>query len=622
MAPPDPRRGAVLAALAAALTAALLYAPTLGHGFAFDDAPEVVRNDHIRSLGNVGKMFASGAWDGAGERNPIYRPLTSVTYAVDHAVAGLSPAAFHVSNVVLHAVASALVVLLALRLGVGVLAAALAGLVFAVHPVHVEVAANVAGRKDALATVFVVLSVLAHDTALRRGRAFLVLPVLALAAALFSKESGAAAIAVIAAWDLLLHRETWRAQRRRALGLYAAYAAVAVLYLVARRAAVGSLGVPVEFIPFVENPLAHAPALPRVLTAVAVLGRGLALLVLPRTLAPDYSFDAIPLVASPADGWFLASAATLALLAAVALRTWRSWPLVAFAIAWYAAAIFPASNLVVKVGTTFGERLLYLPSVGFCVVAGVALARLAAPGAVRPLRVAAVAAIALALAARTLAYERVWADEVALFGEAVEAQPRSAKAHALLGAAFMEVGRAEEGTRELERSLALLAGAPGPHAEDRVKLGVAYERTGRSGDAAAVYEGILRDVPDFPDALWRLGVVRWAQGRRDEGARLWERTLQVAPDHARAMSDLGIAALARGDAAAAEALWRRAAQVDPRAPGPWLSLGNLYDRRGDAVRARDAWRRFLERAQYGAYARERQLVEARLRQQAPPVKER
>lgn len=618
MVPPNDRRRPliVIAALGVAFAAALLYAPTVRHGFVFDDAPEVVRNDHVRSLARLPALFASGAWAGAGETNPIYRPLTSATYALDFAVAGLSPAQFHLTNILLHAMASALVVLLALRLGGGLVAAVLAGVLFAVHPAHVEVAANVAGRKDALATVFAILALLAHDTALRRGRAFAAAPVLALAAALFSKESGAAALGAVAAWDLLLNRETWRAFRSRALALYGTYAVLAVAYLLARRAAVGSAGVPLEFIPFVENPIAHAAAVPRILTAVAVLGRGLALLLFPRTLAPDYSFDAIPLVTSPLDPWFLASAATLALVAAVAVRAWRAWPLLTFAAAWYALGIFPASNLAVTVGTTFGERLLYLPSVGFCLVAGALLARAAGPGRARALRLAAIAAVVVALGARAAAYAAAWSDEVSLFTEAVEAQPRSAKAHALLGAAFMEVGRAGEGARELEASLRLLAGAPGPHAADRLKLGVAYERLGRTADASALYEGILRDAPDFPDALWRLGVVRWAQGRRDEAARLWERTIQVAPDHARAMSDLGIAALARGDAAAAEALWIRAAQVDPRAPGPWLSLGNLYERRGDRARARDAWRRFLERAQYGAYASERQLVEARLRQEA------
>jgi tetratricopeptide (TPR) repeat protein len=206
-----------------------------------------------------------------------------------------------------------------------------------------------------------------------------------------------------------------------------------------------------------------------------------------------------------------------------------------------------------------------------------------------------------------------WRDEVSLFQAAVRAQPASVQAHALLGAALMEAGRAEEGVKELEVAYRAQAALPVPNPAAGIELGVAYERTGRLAEAEAVYAEVLRSVPEQPDALWRLGVVRWSQGSRAEAVRLWERTLAVAPDHARAMSDLGIAAYADGDAAKAERLWLAATRADPRAAGPWLSLGALYEARGDVQRARDAWRRFLELARYGAYPGQREQVAERLR---------
>jgi tetratricopeptide (TPR) repeat protein len=270
-------------------------------------------------------------------------------------------------------------------------------------------------------------------------------------------------------------------------------------------------------------------------------------------------------------------------------------------------------------GTVFGERLLYLPSVGFCLAFAALWIRAseALTDRWRLVRFAApvtTAAILLALTARTVAYAAVWRDEVSLFTEAVRAQPRSAKAHQLLGAALMEVGRVDEGVAALETGDRMIAPVPGLPSESRIALGVAYERQGRLDRAERVYEEVLRKHTDQPDALWRLGVVRWGQGRRAEGARLWERAIEVDPGHARAMTDLGIAAAARGDPAGAEALWMRAAKIDPRAPGPWLYLGNVYAGRGDLTRARAAWTRFLELARYGAYAQERELVEERLRE--------
>src|SRR5262249_36555078 len=143
--------------------------------------------------------------------------------------------------------------------------------------VHLEVVANVAGRKDALAAGFALAALLAHDAALRRGGARAALAVLAVLGALFSKESGLAALGAIAAWDALIARERWRLHRPRALGLYAAYSAALALYLWARWAAVGALGASGADASFVDNPLAHLPWPDRAMTAVAVLGKGLAL---------------------------------------------------------------------------------------------------------------------------------------------------------------------------------------------------------------------------------------------------------------------------------------------------------------------------------------------------------
>jgi tetratricopeptide (TPR) repeat protein len=267
------------------------------------------------------------------------------------------------------------------------------------------------------------------------------------------------------------------------------------------------------------------------------------------------------------------------------------------------------------VGTIFGERLLYLPSVALSLAAAAVGARLLADPrrAVRRATAAAALACAVLLGGRTVAYASVWSDEVSLFREAVRAVPGSAKAHALLGAALMEVGRVPEGVVELEDAVRRLAPLADPPPQRLLELGVAYERAGRGADAEAVYDDLLRRRADYPDALWRLGVVRWGQGRREEAARLWERTLAVAPAHAQAMTDLGIARYQRGDVAGAEALWIRATQVSPQSAGPWLSLGELYERRGDLAGARAAWRAFLERARYGVYPGQRERVAERLR---------
>lgn len=609
---PQGRRTAAVFAVVVLLVAVALYARTVSYGFAFDDVSEVVRNDAVRSLGNLARIFASGAWDGAGESNAIYRPLTSATYAVNYALGGLSPAGYHAVNVALHGVVCWLVLALALRLGLSLWPSAFAALVFAVHPVHVEVVANIAGRKDLLASGFVLASVLAHALARRRsGVGWAVAAPFAVAAALFSKESGVAALGLVAAGDLLFPARG-PDSRQRTRVLYGAYAALFAGYLWARYAAVGSLGVPLDKIPYVENPAAHASTWVRLLTAVSVVGRGLVLMVWPHRLSPDYSFDAIPLVTSLAD-WGLAGAlAGLGVLGAAGWHWRKSRPVVAYAVVWYVVALFPASNLLVPVGTILGERLLYLPSVGACLAGAEVLERLAARRFTRTRAGAAVGVLAV-LGAQTLSYSAVWKDEVSLFRAAVETQGRSGKAHQLLAEALMEQGQAPEAVQEFEIAAAIFARSPEFPSGQLIELGVGYERLGRWEDAEHLYCRILERKPGEADALWRLGVVRWAQDRRYDAVSLWKQVLSVAPDHGRALSDLGLAAASSGDTAGAEVFWSRAVASDPRLAGPWLQLGNLYASRGELDRARSAWLRFLENARYGVFQRERESIAERLR---------
>jgi len=596
---------------AVALASAAPYAHTLGHGFVLDDNAEVVENSFIRSLGDLPRAWTSTSWAGAGRPQAgIYRPLTTATFSLNHALGGLAPAGYHLVNVVLHAIAAALVVALGAQLGMPLGAAALAGLVFGLHPVHVEAVANVAGRKDVLATVLTLGAVLAHGAALRRGGLAVVLAPLALAAAFLSKESGLAAVGIIAARDLLFGREEWSRARSRALALYTAYGALAGVYLWVRWRVVG--GFLFTDVGFEENPLAFAPLEVRLLTSVAVLGKGLALLLLPVDLTPDYSYRAIPAVTSLADPRVLVSSAAILGVAALAVRTRRAWGLGLFAVLWYGISILPASNLAFPIGTIFGERLLYLPSVAFCLILGAAASRLGTRlGAVGH---AAAAALLVAYSAGSWAYARVWSDPASLFSSAVRTRPESSRAHRLLGGALMEQGRAEEAVVEFTRAVEILRDSPAPRtvlSRPRLELAVAYDRLGRLRESEETVRAVLRDDPGSADALWRLGVVRWKLGNVRDAVDLWRRAIAADPRHAPAMSDLGIAYLAAGDTAAAKAMWLRSAATDPTLAIVWFRLGELYEQEGDAGRARDARVEFLKRAN-GRYPELRAQAAAKL----------
>ncbi len=603
----SPRRHARLAALAVALAAVLPYLHTLGHAFAYDDGVEVVENEYIRGAAGVRAIVSSPVWAGSGKGSSAYRPLTTLTYSLNHAVGGLAPAGYHLVNLLLHAGASALVLALALALVLPLAAATLAGLLFAVHPVHVEAVANVAGRKELLVTVFTLGALLLHPGALRRGGWRLVAAPLLGTAAAFSKETGLVLIGLVVATDLLFRRGELRAAPRRAAALYASYLAGAGVYLAARWAVLESVGMPGT--PFLENPIADAPLLQRSATAVVVLGKGLQLLLAPITLSPDYSYAAIPPVGSALDPRLALAVAGLAAVAAFA-----AWPgprrrVRLAAVAIHALCVFPASNLLVPIGTIFGERLLYLPSVGFAL--GVAAVMAAALDGPRRVALRTVAGLALTLlAVRGAWYARAWASSLSIFAEGARVQPGSAQMQLTYGGQLLERREMAGAAAAFTRAAEILAVRPDAQSPALVQLGVAYEHLGRAEEAEQLYARVLALDPRHPDALWRMGVRRWARGDRPGAVALWERALAAEPRHAPALSDLGLAAYLAGDLPGAEARFREAAAIAPRLPGVWYKLGLVCDRLGRREEAVAAWRRFLELAPEPS--RERDDVERRL----------
>ncbi|NJD18183.1 MAG: DUF1736 domain-containing protein, partial [Gemmatimonadetes bacterium] len=491
--------------LVAALAAALLYLRTVGFGWVYDDQMEVVLNTHIRSLSYLPALITSTVWAGSGMETYLYRPLALVTYALNWQISGADPWSYHLVNVLLHAGVAALVVRLGLLWGLPALAAGLAGLLFAAHPIHVEAVAAVFGRKDLLATRFVLAFALTHRSALERGgwRRFAA-PMLLLSAML-SKEVGVVGLALVAAQDVWLEndRRAFLARREVPL-LYASHIFAVAVFLLARTSVTGGLGIPDTS--FWDNPLVSASWFERIATALVVVGKGIALLLLPLGQSPDYSFNAIPSVASPFDPRLLATLAGAGALVAGALHPRFRSGVLPLAALWYALALLPTANLLVVSGTLFAERLLYLPSVAFCLAAGAALAWVARQ---RPLAGRALAGAAvLGLAAATVAYSRFWTDDVTLFQRAAAASPASTKAHHKLGEELLRRGEVGEALRSLRRALEIAPEnvfAAETLAQARA---LAARRWAPEPGAGVVAEPLPRD----PEILLVGGATRRAQG--------------------------------------------------------------------------------------------------------------
>jgi len=568
------------AALVAAL-AVLLYGWTIGFDFAFDDGAEVVENGLVHSWAGWSRLLTTTAWAGIDLQTPMYRPLTSLSFLVNHSISALEPWSYHAVNVALHALVTSLVAALGFGWGLSRGAALVGAALFAVHPIHVEVVANVAGRKDLLVTLFLLLLLLAHARSRDDPWPWAPVAGAALAAALLSKELALIAIGLVAVQDLASGATI--GERRRLAGLYCAYLAVFAAYLAVRWRIVGGLWA-VE-VPFVDNPVAMASLGVRTSTALGVVARGLALLLLPWRLSPDYSFAVIP----PAAGWwssatigFVALAAPVAVILVTLRYDRRAWLLTAA----YGLTLLPVSNLVEPIGSIFGERFLYAPSIFFCLAAGAGLVALGhrLPGRSRPLMLL---LVFLVLGTRTVSYAGHWHDDESLFRYARRVVPASVKVYVKWGDICQRHGHAEEAVSAYRSALRLLPGNP----VASLKLALLLDELDREEEANPHWEIVLAHPPRNARILYQAGVSRRRRGRLDEAAGWWQRALDLRPDDALALGDLGSYYLIRGQPRVALELLLRAAAAGPRLATTQYNLALAYDQ--------------LERSDLAAQARER-----------------
>ncbi len=489
----------------------LAYANALRDGFVMDDHAAVLRNDVVTGPFSLARIFASDFWGrtAASRFTETYRPLASLTLAIDWRLAGGAPWVFHLTNVVLHAIASVMVLRAAWgRLGSNAAAVAAAS-VFAVHTLHTDAVTAIVGRADVLALLAMGATWSLH------GR-----PVAALAlfAGLLAKESAVLVLPLLAARDLR-DAVPWRAWPRR----YAAYALAGAAVLAMRHAVLGGLrgnSRPNAL----RNPLADSALVEHAVTAVRTFGHAVQLTMAPLDLLPDYGPAA--LVPSAAlDDRVALGASAIGLLVGLTAWGWRRKHFLGDAALWTLVVGLAAVNFPPLVlPRPFAERWWYPASAGACLLFGAALARVRARLGLRPM-VAVTALVVAALLGLTVRRNRVWRTDAHLFRDAATMEPRLAFAQVGLAEIDMRAGA----PREAYVRCSLAAQVSPRSADPWGCLAGAAERLRRHGEVPGFYARMLAaDVVSFDRRVqhvaW-LGRVDPAAARRAlatlEGERAW-----------------------------------------------------------------------------------------------------
>ena len=423
-----------------------VYANVYGGEFAYDDYYFIRDNPGVHTLSNFGTFFTDISRTSSQELQfDVYRPLTTVSFAITHALFGLNPLPYHVTNIVLHALNVMLVFFLLRRVTGDETKAVLAAAIFAVHPAQVEAVSWISARGNVQSLLFMLLAFLAFlkwrdhgspatkSSAGRRitdhgSRSWLyALSLILYILSMFSKESGIVLPALLFAW-LAFVPPTWRAgpskERRATLWRHALrlvpFLAAAVAFLILRTLILGQLG---QMSLHGGNPFAHA------LFATQTIASYLKIVIAPIALTIIHDIPTTETLYGPASGIAL-SAIVLAVY--LPLRLGKRSFLYPLGMAWFFIALAPAMNIV-PIRTFTDERFLYAPLIGFALIAVQGAYDL---GALLPWKRTAVAFLLCLItlySARTIMRNRDWAGPIPLWESAARVNPVSSRAMYSLG---------------------------------------------------------------------------------------------------------------------------------------------------------------------------------------------
>jgi protein O-mannosyl-transferase len=550
-------------ALVIFVAAFLLYANSIPHGYVLDDSGVLKDNWVVkRGFDGIPLILKTPYRYGISLlTDDLYRPLSMIMFAVEWQISPNTPALSHFVNVLFYALSCALslVVLRKMFSNYHPLLALFACILWMAHPVHTEVVANIKSRDEIMSVFFLLLAILGFLEYLDGGKIWhLVAAIFAYLFGFFSKEG-------IITFLVIFPFIGWYytpARTRKNLLASATFIIPALIYIVVRHIILATYAKPSTVMPIPDNLLAAAPdILTRWATAIFILGKYLGLLVIPYQLVSDYSYNQIPIVGWTNPGVILSF---LIYAAGIGILVWKihSKSPAIFGILWFLLTMSIYSNLIVLIGSSFGERFLFLPSMGFCILVSYMILRLFRVKTDEPSRGGLkmlfnrnilpwvlIVFIFTLFSVKTIARNSEWKSQWTLFSVDVERSPNSTHMHYYWGLTIRDKAKEQSDPAKYQ---------------DLMRKALQEFKT-----AVAIY-------PYYPECYEQLGLAYFRLGDNEESLKNYEEGLKLNPGNATSYANQGIIYFNRGQYQKAMDLYKKAIALDPNYDDAYFNLGSVY----------------------------------------------
>lgn len=591
---------------------AACYWNSLFCGFVFDDVSAILDNKDLHPSTPLKTLFQNDFWGTpmSEERShKSYRPLTVLTFRLNYLLSELKPMSYHLLNTVFHAIVS-VIFLKVCTLFLDKRSSVIAALLFAVHPIHTEAVTGVVGRAELLSSVFFLAAFLSYTKSKGPDNSIvwtpIALTVLLVAVATLCKEQGITVVGICCIYEVFVAQGytlpllcTIAGQFLRGKGsipfpmlqtlIKLIVLMFSTLLLVVIRVQVIQSQLPV-FTRF-DNPAAVSPTPTRQLTFNYLLPVNAWLLLNPSELCCDWTMGTIPLIESFLDIRNLATFAFFCFLGALGIFSLRypgdSSKTVLMALCLMALPFIPASNLFFPVGFVVAERVLYVPSMGFCILVAHGWQKISNKSVLKKLSWVCLSMVILTHALKTLHRNWDWESEYTLFMSALKVNKNNAKL-------WNNVGHALENEKNFERALKYFLQATHVQPDDigaHMNVGRTYKNLNRTKEAEESYmlakslmpqiipgkKYAARIAPNHLNVYINLAnLIRANESRLEEADQLYRQAISMRPDFKQAYISRGELLLKMNKPLKAKDAYLKALELDRNNADLWYNLAIVY----------------------------------------------
>lgn len=567
----------------------VLFSGTIKHGFVLDDIAVIENNVIVqKGFSGIPELFSTFYWEGYWEANAgLYRPMSLVSFAIEWAISPNNPSIHHFMNVLFYAITIGLLFKLLRRVfsNASPWVSFSIVLLFLCHPAHTEVVANIKSRDEIFCLLFFVLSFLAllrEDT--KPTRRVIVSSLLFLLC-LLSKEGGIMFLPILGAYFLWMRGLPFFEVIKK----LTPFTIVGVLWLILHQSVIhGSPNPPITYTYEDNSLVACAGKAEQLATGFSIFGKYVMSSLVPRNLSYDYSYGEIPCVTFASVNALLGIFLFTALIGGIFFLRKRKKE-IAFGLTWFLMSILLVTNIFTLIGTTYADRLLFVPSLGIA-IAVVFLIYQILPvkenNSAWNLSFALILVVSGLYSFQTVSRNKVWESNDTLFSEDVKHSTGSSRVHYNFGVQLLNgEGDTLVASTAAAKEFEIAAKIDPMDERAFMNLGVAYYRMGDYQKSIEASLNSLKLNPKDTLVMGNLADAYFKLNKYDDAIKYYAVFVQspyCQPGH---FERCGFIYVNRKEYDRAIAVFEKGIKQFPDFENLYMNLGNVYGMKNDLKRA-------------------------------------